>query len=96
MTPSLTAACLWVVVACVIALLPSRRGHWPAAYGLIAAGIPLLGWVTYQNGPMAGVICLAAGASILRWPLRPGLRALRRWAGLSPDRPSPREADPAE
>lgn len=69
MSLSLVGACLWAVVATLIAFLPSRDHHWRAAYGLIAAGIPLLGWVTYENGPWAGLLVLAAGASILRWPL---------------------------
>jgi hypothetical protein len=75
---SLVLACLWVLVASVTALLPSRRNHWPAAYGLIAAGIPILGFVTWQNGPTAGLLCLAAGASVLRWPLLYLGRWLRR------------------
>ena len=78
MTLSLTLACLWAVVASLAATLPSKRRHWPHAYALIATGIPLLGYVTYQNGPMAGLICFAAGASILRWPLIFLLRWLRR------------------
>jgi hypothetical protein len=69
MTPALTAALVWLVVANVIAMLPSRDHHWRAAYALIAMGIPLVGWVTYQNGPVWGLIILAAGASVLRWPL---------------------------
>ncbi len=77
MTLSLILACLWAVAASGIALLPSRRQHWPHAYALIAVGIPLLGFVTYQNGPMAGLLCFAAGASILRWPMFHLLRWLR-------------------
>ena len=77
MTPSLVAAALWAVAANLIALLPSRRKHWPAAWGLIAIGIPILGWVTLQNGPVVGLIVLAAGVSILRWPVRYLLRWLR-------------------
>jgi hypothetical protein len=68
MTTSLTLACLWAVVASLIAMLPNRI-HWPAAYALIAIGIPLVGWVTYQNGPVIGMIVLAGGVSILRWPV---------------------------
>jgi hypothetical protein len=49
-------------------MLPNRI-HWPAAYVLIALGIPLVGWVTYQNGPVIGMIVLAGGVSILRWPV---------------------------
>lgn len=70
MTVSLSLACLWVVAACAIAMLPSRRNHWPQAWALIAVGIPLLGYVTYENGPVIGLVALFGGASILRWPLR--------------------------
>ena len=78
MTPSLIAAALWAVTANLIAMLPSKRGHWPAAWGLIVVGIPLVGWVTLQNGPFVGLAVLAAGVSILRWPVRFLLRWLRR------------------
>ena len=73
---SLVAACLWAAIATFVAMLPSRDHHWRAAYALIAVGIPILGWVTLQNGPWVGLIVLAAGASILRWPLI----YLWRWA----------------
>ncbi len=76
MTLSLVLALLWLVLANVLALLPSRDNHWSRAYILIALGVPLLGWVTYENGPVIGLIALAAGASILRWPLI----YLGRWA----------------
>lgn len=69
MTLSLTLACAWAVLANVIAMFPSRRQHWPAAWGLIAVGIPLLGFVTYENGPLVAIFVAAAGASILRWPV---------------------------
>ncbi|MBT0956242.1 DUF2484 family protein [Alphaproteobacteria bacterium KMM 3653] len=69
MTLSLILACLWAVTAITIAMFPSKDHHWRTAYILIAIGIPLLGFVTYQNGPAIGLICLAAGASVLRWPL---------------------------
>ena len=78
MSLSLTLACLWVVVACVIAMLPSKRSHWPAAYVLIGIGIPILGFVTYQHGPWLGLIVMLAGASILRWPVRYLWRWMRR------------------
>ncbi|MEZ5732642.1 MAG: DUF2484 family protein [Paracoccaceae bacterium] len=78
MTLSLVLACLWAIVATVTAMLPSRDHHWRAAYVLIALGIPILGWVTYQNGPWVGLLVLAAGASVLRWPLIYLWRWLRR------------------
>ena len=69
MTPALIVALLWFVLAHVLALLPSRDNHWRRAYFLIALGIPILGWVTIQNGPWIALLLLAAGASVLRWPL---------------------------
>ncbi len=76
MTPSLILACFWALVASVIAMLPNRI-HWPAAYALIAVGIPVVGWVTYQNGPVLGLLVLAGGMSVLRWPVIHLLRWLR-------------------
>lgn len=80
MNLSIILACLWAIVATLTAMLPSRDHHWRAAYLLIAAGIPILGWVTYENGPWIGLIVLAAGASILRWPLIYLWRWLKRKA----------------
>ena len=79
MNGSLLLACLWAVTATLIAMLPSRDHHWRAAYLLIAVGIPILGWVTYQNGPRIGLVVLAAGTSILRWPVIHLWRRLRRF-----------------
>ena len=67
MSPALVLFCVWVVVATVIAMLP-RRFHWPGAALLIALGIPLLGFVTWEAGPVWGVVALLAGMSVLRWP----------------------------
>ena len=78
MNLSLVLACGWVVVANLLAMLPSRDNHWARAYALIAVGIPILGYVTYQNGPVWGLLVLAAGVSMLRWPLRYLWRWLRR------------------
>jgi len=69
MNISIVLAGLWLIIANVIGIFPSRDKHWRAAYILIAVGIPLLGYVTYENGPLVGLLALAAGASILRWPL---------------------------
>lgn len=78
MSLSLILALLWLVAANVIAMFPSKRNHWPAAYLLIALGVPLLGYLTYENGPLVGVLALAAGASLLRWPVFYLWRRLRR------------------
>lgn len=68
-TTSLTLAALWAVIANLLAILPSNDNHWRRAYALIAVGIPLLGYVTYENGPWIGLIVLVAGMSMLRWPV---------------------------
>lgn len=81
MTLSLILACVWAIAANLIAMLPSRRSHWPAAYGLISVGLPLLVWVFVQNGPWVGLVVALAMASVLRWPLRYLGRWLRRISG---------------
>jgi hypothetical protein len=69
MTWSVIAALIWLVVANVIAMFPSRDHHWRNAYGLIAVGLPLLAWIFYENGPWWLLAFLAAAGSVLRWPL---------------------------
>ncbi len=78
MSLSLIFACTWAVLANVLAMIPSRDNHWTCAYVLIALGIPLVGYVTFQNGPWVGLFVLFAGMSILRWPLRYLVRWLRQ------------------
>lgn len=80
MTLSLILACVWALVANVLAMIPSRDNHWRNAYILIVIGIPLLGFVTYENGPFIGLLVLAAGMSVLRWPLVYLGRWLKRMA----------------
>lgn len=82
MTLSLTLACLWALAANVLAMMPSRDNYWTRAYWLIGVGIPLLGYVTYENGPWMGLFVLVAGMSMLRWPVIRLGRWLRRRAGL--------------
>ena len=77
MTPSLFLACLWLVLANVLGMLPSRDNHWTRAYVLIALGVPLIGWVWLQSGPWVGMVVLLAGMSVLRWPMLYLIRWLR-------------------
>lgn len=70
MSLSLIFALGWLIAANVIGMFPSRHKHWPAAYGLITVGLPLLAWVFWQNGVWIGLLVLVAAASILRWPVR--------------------------
>ncbi|WP_439141159.1 DUF2484 family protein [Planktotalea sp.] len=69
MSPSLVLALLWLVTANVIAMFPSKDHHWRNAYMLIAIGVPLLGWVWWQNGVLLALIVLVAAMSVLRWPV---------------------------
>jgi len=77
MSLSLILACFWGLAANVLAMLPSRDNYWRRAYALIALGVPLLGYVTYENGPIVGFVVLLAGMSVLRWPLIYLMRWLR-------------------
>ncbi len=69
MSISLILACIWAITANVLAMTPSKDNHWRRAYVLICLGIPLLGYVTYENGPWIGLVVLLAGMSVLRWPV---------------------------
>lgn len=69
MTASLTLAAIWALVANLLAMTPSKDHHWKNAYVLISVGIPILGFVTWQHGAWIGMLVLAAGMSILRWPV---------------------------
>jgi hypothetical protein len=80
MSVAMVLACLWLITANVVAMLPSRDQHWTAAYLLTAFGVPLLGWLTIEHGPVAGMLALAAGASVLRWPLIFLMRRLKGFA----------------
>jgi Protein of unknown function (DUF2484) len=89
MSAALVLAFLWFIGANVVAMLPSRDHHWTAACLLFALGVPLLGWLTTAHGPVAGMLALAAGASVLRWPL---IHFMRRLRGIG----SPPHREPAE
>jgi hypothetical protein len=69
MSAGLILACIWALAANVIAMTPSKDLHWRNAYILIAIGVPIVGLVTWQNGPWIGLLVLAGGMSILRWPV---------------------------
>tara|TARA_B110000027_G_C16109167_1_gene296808 strand:- start:912 stop:1169 length:258 start_codon:yes stop_codon:yes gene_type:complete len=78
MTVSLILACLWALVANVLAMTPSKDYHWRNAYILIGLGIPLLGFASWENGPWIGLIVMVAAISVLRWPVV----YLTRWVKL--------------
>ncbi|WGH79031.1 DUF2484 family protein [Jannaschia ovalis] len=67
---ALVGLCLWVVLAAGLQAVLTARQSWPAAYGLMALGAPLLVWLWLSAGPGWAALGLAAMALILRWPLR--------------------------
>lgn len=69
MTLSLTLLCCWVLLAAASMVVMPGRKSWYAAYGLIALGLPLVVFVTVQNGAVWGLIALAVMGVILRWPV---------------------------
>ncbi|WP_228028383.1 DUF2484 family protein [Donghicola mangrovi] len=79
----LGAACVWVLLAALMAMLFRGRRLWMCAYGLIATGIPLLVALFLTNGPWIGLGFLAAGLSILRWPV------IYLWRWLTRNRRTP-------
>jgi len=80
MSWSLILAAVWALAANIIAMTPSKDQHWRSAYVLISVGIPILGFVTWQHGPWIGMLTLAAGMSILRWPIIYSWRWIKRRA----------------
>ncbi len=80
MSLALAAGCLWLILANVIAMFPSKDYHWRNAYGLIAVGLPLLVWIALTAGWLMAAVFAGAGASVLRWPVVYLGRWLRRIA----------------
>lgn len=78
MTLSFLLLCIWALVANILALIPSKRHHWPQAYALLAVGLPLLAYVLYDNEWTLKVVSLAIWLSVMRWPILYGYRWVRR------------------
>lgn len=84
MSLGLILACVWGALANLIGMFPSRHHHWPAAYVLIALGLPILVLVAVQDGLVFAALVLAAAASVLRWPVRYLMRWIRRSVAGAP------------
>lgn len=78
MTPQLWAICLWVIVAFVMAAVPSNDNHWRRAYVLMAIGAPMLVWMVWTGGALYGALFVGVAASVLRWPVYYLYRWVRR------------------
>lgn len=68
-TLSLAAGLIWLIVANVLGMLPSKDHHWSNAYKLIAVGLPILVWIGWSNGWLWALAFLITASSVLRWPL---------------------------
>lgn len=66
MSYAMFVAMIWAAAAL---LAPA---YWPSQsrvlYALIAAGVPIIGWLVLSHGPWVGLAALALGAAALRWP----------------------------
>jgi len=62
-------ALVWLVVANLLGMMPSKDNHWRRAYFLIAVGVPIWVWLLLVNGPLVALVFLAAAMSVLRWPV---------------------------
>lgn len=82
MSTSLILTFVWLLLANVLGMLPSKDNHWFRAYVLIGLGLPLLVWVWWENGTLIALLALAAGMSVLRWPVRYLLRWLGQTLGI--------------
>lgn len=70
MSYSLSAACCWIILAAILAAIPSNDNHWRRAYILMTAGAPILIWVYLADGLLWGLLFTVAAVSVFRWPLR--------------------------
>lgn len=75
------AACSWIVLAWVLSVVLTAKQSWPAAYGLIAAGLPILIWLGLSMGWTAAAIGFVVGSVVLRWPVIYAGRWIRRRLG---------------
>ncbi len=76
MTLSLILACLWVLAAALVALLPIRMQYAPGIV-LLALAPLLLTYLSLQHGPWPVLVGLAVLISMFRRPLMVLLRHLR-------------------
>ena len=76
-------ACLWVVAAALVAMLPMRWQILPGL-ALLAAAAPLLWRLGADYGPWAAALAVLALLSMFRRPLRHLLTRARRRQPESP------------
>lgn len=69
MSSSVILALIWMLVANIRAMFPSKDHLWKFAYFLIAIGVPILIYVWWENGIWIALLVLLAAMSVLRWPV---------------------------
>ena len=84
MTLSLILACLWVLAAALVAMLPMRRQFLPGGTLLFLAPA-LIVVIWWENGALFGLAAFLGFLSMMRNPLR---YLLRRAKGEKPEIPS--------
>ncbi|MFC7704037.1 DUF2484 family protein [Plastorhodobacter daqingensis] len=78
MSVAITLVLIWFLGAGALAL-SSLRGLSGVVWLLVVIGIPILGLVTWEHGPLSGSLLLVAGALLLCWPHLPLARRVQRW-----------------
>ena len=81
MTISMILALLWLLVANLRAMFPSRDNLWQFAYVMIAIGIPILIGVAIQNGIWMALLILVMAGWVMRWPVIYLVRWIRKRVG---------------
>jgi ABC-type nitrate/sulfonate/bicarbonate transport system permease component len=83
MTPSLIIGCIWVLLAVITALLPTRR-QYVLGIGLLLLAPVLIIWIGLDYGWLVAVLAMAAFVSMFRNLLR---YIYRRLKGEHPEIP---------
>lgn len=65
----LIALCLWIVLAWLLMVVLTARQSWPAAYGLIAIGLPVVVWLGWSMGWFWAGVGAGVMLLVLRWPV---------------------------
>ncbi len=89
MSLALILACLWVVAATCVAMLPMRLQYFLGVTLLLAA-LVLIAVIFVQHGAMLGAIALFGFVSMFRRPLRHFWR--RAWGMPADDGPDAEKA----
>ncbi|MBK5932890.1 uncharacterized protein DUF2484 [Rhodovulum imhoffii] len=77
MNLTLGLAILWGLVALGVGVMPEHF-QAPLAFGLVVVGVPLIGLLTYQMGPVWGLAVLIGGVAVLRLPKRDFIAWIRQ------------------